>query len=67
MTFRTILNDDAELDLSDAASWYEEQQKGLGKRFLAEVRGVTDRLRANPFSFAFRYQKVRTAPVKVFP
>ena len=34
MTVEVRLRPEAEQDLSDAATWYEEQRPGLGQRFL---------------------------------
>ena len=33
MTFAVRLREEADLDLAEAASWYESQQIGLGHRF----------------------------------
>ena len=35
-------------DLDAAARWYEAQEPGLGRQFLAEVRLVFQRIRSNP-------------------
>lgn len=36
--FKSIILPSAEKDIREAAQWYNEQQLGLGKRFLDEVR-----------------------------
>jgi hypothetical protein len=39
MTHRLIIRAQAEADITDAAIWYQNQQSGLGREFLAEVTG----------------------------
>ena len=58
MTRRLIIRPEAEADISDAALWYESQQKGLGENFLAEVRAAIDRAVANPR----QYRRLRRRP-----
>ncbi|MCP9914642.1 type II toxin-antitoxin system RelE/ParE family toxin [Cyanobium sp. BA20m-14] len=38
-------------DLDAAARWYEAQEPGLGRQFLAEVRLVFQRIRSNPAAY----------------
>ena len=40
MTLELRLRPEAELDLAEAALWYEEQGSGLGHQFLDEVLAV---------------------------
>ena len=40
MTLEVRLRPEAELDLADAAFWYEGQQSGLGRQFLGEALAV---------------------------
>jgi hypothetical protein len=37
MSFRVLLRPEAEVDISDAATWYENQRGGLGGEFLEAV------------------------------
>jgi hypothetical protein len=48
---RLILRPRAELDVGDAASWYEDQKTGLGIRFLDELDHVLARVQLNAFQF----------------
>ena len=41
----------AQVDVRDAAGWYEDQKKGLGIRFLDELDHVLSRIQGNPFQF----------------
>ena len=57
----------AKTDLSDASKWYEKQQKGLGKRFLNEMKVAFDIICRNPQSFQIRYDNNRIYFTKMFP
>jgi toxin ParE1/3/4 len=46
-------------DLDAAARWYESQQRALGRQFLAEVRLVFQRIRANPEGYPASYRGTR--------
>ena len=45
----------ARSDLSEASKWYEKQQKGLGKRFLNEMKAAFEIICKNPTGFQIRY------------
>ena len=57
----------AKTDLSDASKWYEKQQKGLGKRFLEEMKGAFNIICKNPVGFPIRYDNYRIYYTKTFP
>lgn len=57
----------AKEDIREAARWYNKQSPGLGKRYTAEVRESVLFIRQNPTACNIRYDKVRTAVLKVFP
>ena len=40
--------EEARLELLDATAWYEECQKGLGRRFYKEVEGAEEAILQNP-------------------
>ena len=65
--YKSIILHTAKNDIREAAKWYNKQQNGLGKRFLAEVRKKNQLLKQNPFAYTVRYGKVRTAILDVFP
>jgi plasmid stabilization system protein ParE len=54
-------------DIREAAIWYNQRQRGLGKRFTAEVRTKVDQLKKNPLSWSVRYDDTRTAVLEIFP
>jgi plasmid stabilization system protein ParE len=57
----------AKEDIREAARWYNKQSPRLGKKFTAEVRENVRFIRQNPTACNIRYDKVRTAVLKVFP
>ena len=57
----------AKTDLSDASKWYEKQQKGLGKRFLNEMKEAFDIICKNPVGFQVRYDNYRIYFTEIFP
>ena len=57
----------AKTDLSDASKWYEKQQKGLGKRFLNEMKEAFELICQTPENFQIRYDDYRIYFTKVFP
>jgi len=54
-------------DLDAAARWYEAQEPGLGRQFLAEVRLVFQRIRSNPAVYPARHRGTRRALIRRFP
>jgi plasmid stabilization system protein ParE len=38
----------AKADIKEAARWYDDQQIGLGKRFITTVKAVTQRISQGP-------------------
>lgn len=65
--YRVLLLPAAEQDISDSAQWYNEQQKGLGKRFTTQLRNIIRRAQGNPRAFPVRYHNTRTALMDDFP
>jgi plasmid stabilization system protein ParE len=67
MKAKKLISTFAKADLSDASKWYEKQQKGLGKRFLNEMREAFETICSNPQSFQIRYDDYRIYFTKTFP
>lgn len=57
----------AQLDLQDAADWYEEKYRGLGQEFLEEIDEVFDVISRRPRQFPPIVGQARRALVKRFP
>jgi toxin ParE1/3/4 len=57
----------AEVELSDAAEWYDSQTPGVAARFLAEYERLLDRLGQNPRQFPALRGELRRAGFHRFP
>lgn len=58
---------DAESEMIDAAVYYETQQPGLGRRFLAAVQDAVNRIVLNPCLYPAVEHDVRRCLTKTFP
>jgi len=67
MKAKKVISVYAKTDLSEASKWYEEQQKGLGRRFLNEMKKAFDAIAENPTAFQIRYDENRIYYTSVFP
>ena len=67
MPYKIIYLDEAKQDVKDAKAWYKTQQKGLQKRFAAELIKAITRLQNNPEAYAIRYRNIRIIHPKKFP
>jgi len=67
MKAKKIISKFAKTDLSDTSKWYERQQKGLGKRFLTEMKEAFEIISKNPTGFQIRYDDYRIYFTKIFP
>ncbi len=66
MVFKVILHHRALKDIKNSFEYYNEQQAGLGKRFVKEVDKRISELSKNPF-FQIRYDDIRCLPLSKFP
>ena len=57
----------AKQDIKEGAIWYNNKQKGLGKRFIQKIRVKVHSICRHPGSSAIRYDNTRTAILDVFP
>jgi len=67
MKAKKVISIYAKADLSEASKWYEKQQKGLGKRFLKEVKDAFNAISKNPTACQIRYDEHRVFFTSVFP
>ncbi|MFV2066687.1 MAG: type II toxin-antitoxin system RelE/ParE family toxin [Pirellulales bacterium] len=66
MTYRLVIQPEAEADLDEAYRWYENQRSGLGGEFIESVEAVFERIRETPELYAVVYSTVRQTLVKRF-
>ncbi|NGM61256.1 type II toxin-antitoxin system RelE/ParE family toxin [Sphingobacterium sp. SGG-5] len=67
MNYRLVILLQAQKEMADAVDWYEEQQIGLGERFIVFVEGFLRRIVQNPLHFPEKKTPFREAYVKDFP
>lgn len=57
----------AELELTEAAQFYDEQQPGLGKAFLDAIRETSEKIKQQPEMYPFIENPIRSCRVRPFP
>lgn len=67
MGFKLKLLTQAQLDIWDIISWYENHQEGLGERFDSNVNILFLEIAASPTHYSFYKNNFRRAVVKHFP
>lgn len=67
MNYRLLIRRQAKSDLRQAARWYEGQNPGLGREFVAEVEAALLRIDENPLQYQTIYREVRRAIPHKFP
>lgn len=67
MTVGVRLRPEAEQDLAEAARWYEEQRRGLGREFLDEALSAFSAIAERPLAYAVVYGSLRRALLHRFP
>ncbi len=64
---KVLFHGDAEKELLSSVEYYEDQQKDLGRRFLASVQDAINRILINPQLYPKSYQNIRRCRVTAFP
>lgn len=68
MAFKIIYNPEVQNDIQTAVDWYNNQQIGLGKRFLTHLKKHLHSLKKTPFNYAIKYgSNIRCMPLHKFP
>jgi len=58
----------ASADLQESYEWYEEQNTGLGERFIRDVNEYLNLISENPYQYAIQFSgKYRFALLRHFP
>lgn len=67
MTLPIEYADGVHEDMDSAYAWYEDQQTGLGERFLSAIADVVAKIQAHPRRFGRIRGEVRAALARDFP
>jgi len=57
----------AQKDIYESVTWYEEQQIGLGDRFVDTIDAAFNTISLNPEAFLKKKNQLRQMPVSEFP
>lgn len=67
MKYRATIRPEAENDLKEAFSWYEDKRQGLGHDFLLQVDAGLKLIERNPKIYPPEYKETRKHVIKRFP
>jgi plasmid stabilization system protein ParE len=67
MTLAIRLREEADLDLAEAAAWYELRRAGLGQAFLDEALSLFRSVATRPLSYPVVHRDTRRALMGRFP
>lgn len=67
MSYTVHIRHDAEIDIEEAAFWYEKQREGLGGEFLDEIQSTLRLMAQNPFTYTVVHRYTRHVLIKRFP
>jgi len=59
VTLTLVVRPEVDDDLLQAEEWYDQQEPGLGQKFLKDVVETIDRLLQNPFLYYVRHPRRR--------
>jgi plasmid stabilization system protein ParE len=62
-----IIRPEAESDISDAYSWYDDRILGLGSEFIDCIDDAINSILLNPESYAIVFKNIRRILVRRFP
>lgn len=65
--YRLVAEPRANLDVAATCDWYEKEQPGLGREFLAELRATYDRIAGGPLAYQDLRSGIRRALLRRFP
>jgi plasmid stabilization system protein ParE len=67
MSYKLVINPDAQSDLAEAIAYYDGQRIGLGREFAERVDDVFGAIQLNPLLFAESHRSARMTLVRRFP
>jgi plasmid stabilization system protein ParE len=67
MKCRLGIRDKAVAEIQEAFNWYQNQQTGLGNKFISELENYFEVIHKTPKTFKRSYKVYREIPLKIFP
>jgi toxin ParE1/3/4 len=65
--YRLLVRPEAEIEVQEAAQWYEAHERGLGREFLRAFRAAMAPLRRNPLLYQRIEVEARRVLLRRFP
>lgn len=67
MSYKILIQPEAEFDLQEAFDWYEQNSKGLGSEFIRAVDASLSKIQRNPYACPVVYREIRQKLIRKFP
>jgi plasmid stabilization system protein ParE len=67
MTRKFVIRPEAEAEVIETATWYEQKSQTLAARFVQEFRSTLAKVANNPLQYQIVEDDMRRAPVTGFP
>ncbi len=67
INFELVITRRAQIDIDEIFVWYEEQQVGLGERFIQAFEKALNKINKNPYYASNIEKEARSASLKKFP
>ena len=67
MSLKVCIRQEAEIDIEEAATWYEGQRQGLGHEFLDEVLSLCKTISEKPAMYPVVHRHTHRALIRRFP
>ena len=67
MNNKLIIRPEAEFDISEAYSWYNDRLLGLGSEFINCIDDAINSIMTNPESYTIVYKNIRRSLIRRFP
>ena len=67
MNNKLIIRPEAEFDISEAYSWYNDRLLGLGSEFINCIDDAINSIMTNPESYTTVYKNIRRSLIRRFP
>jgi plasmid stabilization system protein ParE len=67
MNNKLIIRPEAESDISEAYSWYNDRLLGLGSEFINCIDDAINSIMTNPESYTTVYKNIRRSLIRRFP
>jgi plasmid stabilization system protein ParE len=67
MTWRLIVEPEAESEIQETTRWYDNQSPGLGADFLRAVEAALSAIQRSPLQYQIVYGEMRRVGIRRFP